>query len=188
MFNQQDVNYENLKGLFVEQNGYISIPAADFHRKTDDGPVNIQLIDNLGIENKSIQFGNQLKRVLDPRARFKSSVEYDFYLFWPGWVTVYTYALPVSPLNTLENADYMYRIDDNIVIRPDIESGEHTDEWKENVLRNCAIKKHRYFIPTAGKHSFKLICAAQGMVIQKIVIDTGGLQESYLGPESTKVE
>lgn len=188
VFNPQDVTNDDLNGLFVEQNGYISIPVADFHRKTNDDPVNVQIINNIGIENKSIQFGNPLKRILDPGARFKTSVEYDFYLFSPGWVTVHTYALPVWPLNPLENADFMYRIDDNIVIRPDITAGEYSEEWKENVLRNCAINKYRYFIPTAGKHTFKLMCAAQGMVIQKIVIDTGGLKESYLGPESTMVE
>jgi hypothetical protein len=187
-FNPQNVNQEDLKGLFVEQNGYISIPSADFHRKTDDDPVNVQLIEGLGIENRSIQFGDPNKRVLDPGARFESFVEYDFYLFSPGWVTIYTYALPVFPLNQLENADYLYCIDNNNLINPDIEAGETSDEWKENVLMNCAINNHRYFIPTAGKHTFKLMCTTQGMVIQKIVIDTGGLKESYLGPESSKIE
>jgi hypothetical protein len=187
-FNPQNVTDDELKGLFVEQNGYISIPAADFHRKKDDDPVNVQIIENLGVENRAIQFGDPLKRVLEPKARFRTSVEYDFYLFTPGWVTVYTYALPVAPLNPLENANYKYQIDNNIFRWPDIKAGEHSDEWKENVLRNCAIKKDRYFIPTAGKHTFKLMNAAQGMVMQKIVIDTGGLKESYLGPESTKVE
>ena len=187
-FNPQNVDQEDLKGLFVEQNGYISIPAADFHRKTDDDPVNILTINGLGIEDRSIQFGDPDKRVLDPRASFRSSVEYDFYLFSAGWVTIYTYALPVFPLNQLENAGYMYLIDNNILIGPNIKAEEYSDEWKENVLRNYAITKHRYFIPSAGKHTFKLMCTAQGMVIQKIVMDTGGLKESYLGPESSKVE
>ncbi|MFA9370861.1 MAG: glycosyl hydrolase 115 family protein [Labilibaculum antarcticum] len=188
VFNPQNVDQEELNGLFVEQNGYISIPAADFHRKNNTDPMDIQLIPGLGIENKSIQFGDPLKRNMDPRKRFKTSVEYDFYLFTPGWVTIQTYALPVFPLNKLEKAEYSYRIDDDILIRPNIESGEYSDDWKENVLRNFAINEHRYFIPKAGKHTFKLMSTTQGMVIQKIGIDSGGLKDSYLGPESSKIE
>ena len=149
--------------------------------------MNIEVVNGLGVEGRSVQFGDPNKRVLDPRATFKSSVEYDFYLFSPGWVTIHTYALPVFPLNLLEGDNYSYIIDNNVLIRPDISAGEYSDEWKENVLRNCAITSYRYFIPAAGKHTLKLMCGTQGLVIQKIVIDTGGLKESYTGPGSTEL-
>ena len=187
-FRPQNVKTEDLKGLFVEQNGYVSIPAADFHRKSEDAAVQIQVIEGLGIENKSIQFGEPRKRILDPNASFKASVDYDFFTFSSGWITVYIYALPVFPLNSFEKAKYEFRIDDGMFYRPEIEAGEYSEEWKGNVLRNFTVNTIRYYLPTAGKHTLKLNGKTQGIVIQKIIMDTGGLKDSYLGPGSSKVE
>lgn len=185
-FSPQNVKLEELEGLFTEQNGCISIPAADFHRKSNDRNVEVQIIDGLGIENKSIQFGDPRKRVLDSRATFKASTEYDFYSFSSGWVTIMVYTLPVFPLNPTENTSYELRIDNGLIKRPDIEAKEYSDEWKENVLKNAAVNTIKYYLPAGGKHCLKISCKSQGMVIQKIIIDAGGLKNSYLGPESSK--
>ncbi|MBN1996310.1 glycosyl hydrolase 115 family protein [candidate division KSB1 bacterium] len=187
-FKPANVKKEDLKGLFVEQNGYISIPAADFHRKRDNREVELIVIDGLGIENKSIQFGDPLKRLLNPRASIDIDVEYDFYVFQSGTVKVYTYALPVFPLNPLEKASYALTVDKGLVFKPDIAAGEYSDTWKQNVLRNYTVSKSELYLPAPGKHTLKISGITQGMVIQKIVIDTGGLKDSYTGPESTFVE
>lgn len=38
----------------------------------------------------------------------------------------------------------------------------------------------------AGKHTLKIWMLEPGIVLQRIVIDTGGLRPSYLGPEESK--
>lgn len=183
-FQPQGVDTEQLKGLFIEQNGYISIPAADFHRKKETENVKVITIYGLSIENKAIQFG-------DPRKSYRYmnvSTEYDFYAFSTGWIKVYVYVLPVFPLNSSQGARYAISIDDDIIYRHDIATKEYNDKWNENVLRNSAITESDIFLDEPGRHTLKIMSLTQGMVIQKIVIDIGGLKQSYTGPLSSKVE
>ena len=186
-FQPQQVSHEDLKGLFVEQNGMISIPAAGFHRKNEKSKEEIVIIDGLGIENRSIQFGDPCKRILDPKVTNSSSVEYDFYTFTAGRIQVYVYALPVFPLNSLEGASYAFSIDNGLVFEHDIKAPEYSDVWKQNVLRNCSVTKSDDYLASPGKHTLTLSGITQGMVIQKIVMDMGGLKKSYTGPETTRV-
>ena len=55
-------------------------------------------------------------------------------------------------------------------------------KWVANNIIET-ISKHKQLVP--GKHSLRIRPLAAGMVLQKIVIDLGGLQPSYLGPEET---
>ncbi|HEY0724041.1 MAG TPA: hypothetical protein VGD41_08685, partial [Pyrinomonadaceae bacterium] len=42
-------------------------------------------------------------------------------------------------------------------------------------------------VATAGAHTLKIYMVDAGVVLDKIVIDTGGLKPSYLGPPETRV-
>jgi len=47
--------------------------------------------------------------------------------------------------------------------------------------------KHK--IETAGKHTLRFLAKEPGLVLQKILINTGGLKSSYLGaPESKYIK
>jgi hypothetical protein len=67
------------------------------------------------------------------------------------------------------------------------QSRENSFEWKNNVIRNCAINTATISLDKPGKHTFKLTTGDPGMVIQKIVIDLGGMKRSYLGPPTTLI-
>ena len=55
------------------------------------------------------------------------------------------------------------------------------------MYRNSTINAVTLNIDKPGKHTLKLICSDPGMIIQKVVIDMGGMKRSYLGPETTIV-
>ena len=68
-------------------------------------------------------------------------------------------------------------------------AGFATDDpqvWYDSVLKNCRVNKSTLYVKKPGKHTLQIRCGDPGVVIQKIVIDMGGLKRSYLGPESTK--
>ncbi|WP_277510997.1 glycosyl hydrolase 115 family protein [Ereboglobus sp. PH5-5] len=198
VFNPRVPSLDEIAGLYVEDNGCVSIPAAGFHRKTENAKVKMRIIPNLGFEDVSVQLGDPTA----PRhgaANLKSpGLEYDFYTFHHGSVDVYTYALPTFPLYSdtgfagHESTNIQTRfgicIDNGAVLTPTSSSFEYAKDWYENVLRNCAIKKTTLHISKPGRHTLRVICGDPGIVLQKIVIDLGGMKRAYMGPPSTRVE
>ena len=58
----------------------------------------------------------------------------------------------------------------------------------ESVLKNCRINKTTLHIDKPGKHTVKIICGDAGTVLQKVVLDFGGMKRSYMGPQPTRNE
>lgn len=79
-------------------------------------------------------------------------------------------------------------IDEGPVMNPSTSSFEYAQIWYESVLKNCRINKTTLHIDKPGKHTVKIICGDAGTVLQKIVLDFGGMKRSYLGPQPTRQE
>lgn len=198
VFNPLMPKVKELKGIFVEDNGYVSIPGADFQRKVEDKDIKMQMIDHLGFEDRSVMIGDPTAPVINPKRNDAPYVAYDFYTFNYGSVDVYTYLLPVFPLtndrdmgfheSSNQQTKYAVCIDDGAIATPSSSSPEYSQTWSENVLRNAAINKSVLHIDKPGWHTLKIKVGDPGMVIQKVVIDFGGMKRSYLGPPPTKVK
>ena len=197
VFNPATPSIADLKGLFVEDNGVISIAGADFHRKRENDDIKMQFIENLGFENRSVMIGDPTAKQQNPRDNASPGLEYDFYTFQRGPVDVYTYVLPVFPLSShrdfgfheqaTSQTRYAVCINDGPVALPSSSAPEYSQTWYENVLRNAAVNKSTFYIDKPGKHTVHIKCGDPGMVIQKIVLDFGGMKKSYLGPNVTRV-
>lgn len=198
VFNPSSPALTGMDTLFVQHNGYVSINAADFHRKVENDDVKIELIPNLGVENVSVQLGNPMAPVQRTGSSIVPRVEYDFYTFEQGSVDVYTYVLPTFTLSsdkdyagheaTTIETRYGVCIDDGPVMNPSTSSFEYAQTWYESVLKNCRINKTTLHIHKPGKHTVKVLCGDPGTVLQKIVLDFGGMKRSYLGPQPTKTK
>jgi hypothetical protein len=57
--------------------------------------------------------------------------------------------------------------------------------WERNVLRAAALAVSDATVAAAGKHTLKIWMMDPGVVMDKIVVDFGGLAPSYLGPPET---
>lgn len=132
------------------------------------------------------------------RSRDVPCAEYDFYAFDAGSVDVYTYVLPTFPLhadrdfrigeNTNTDTKYSVQIDDGALATPSSSHVEYSQVWFESVLRNCAVNKSTLHIDKPGRHTLRIRVGDPGIVLQKIVLDFGGMKRSYLGPQSTLIE
>lgn len=186
---------DSLRNVAVEVNEYVSIPGALFNRKKESDAIKIVVLDELGIEGSSVQMGDPTAPVNDPRRSDSPYLEYDFYTLSRGMATVYTYVLPLFPLSTNRNmsfhefstsqTSYGLSIDDGAASYPTSSSAEYTQQWADNVIRNAAINKSALYIDKPGFHRLKIITGDPGMIVQKIVIDMGGMKRSYSGPPST---
>lgn len=188
VFNPQSPSVAQLQGMYVEDNGCVSINAGKFHRKVENDQVKICSVKGLGYENDCVQLGEAAQSVSHMGSTDKTpKAEYDFYTFNGGNATVYVYALPLFPVDSKHDTRYGIMIDDGMVQWMTTSAKEYSSQWRLNVFRNSAVSVINMNVGTPGKHTFKLFCADPGMIIQKIVIDFGGMKRSYLGPDVTLV-
>ncbi len=55
-------------------------------------------------------------------------------------------------------------------------------DWEKSVSDNSRTSKTKHLISSPGYHTLKIWMIGPGVVLQKIVVNTGGLKPSYLGP------
>lgn len=198
LFNPTAPSRAELRGIYVENNGCISIPAAGCHRVRENDRIKITVVEDLGIEGPALQLGDPTAPLQIFRSRDVPCAEYDFYAFDAGSVDVYTYVLPTFPLhadrdfrigeNTNTDTKYSVQIDDGALATPSSSHVEYAQVWFESVLRNCAVNKSTLHIDKPGRHTLRIRVGDPGIVLQKIVLDFGGMKRSYLGPQSTLIE
>lgn len=198
LFNPTAPSRAELRGIYVENNGCVSIPAAGCHRVRENDRIKITVVEDLGIEGPALQLGDPTAPLQIFRSRDVPCAEYDFYAFDAGSVDVYTYVLPTFPLhadrdfrigeNTNTDTKYSVQIDDGALATPSSSHVEYAQVWFESVLRNCAVNKSTLHIDKPGRHTLRIRVGAPGIVLQKIVLDFGGMKRSYLGPQSTLIE
>ena len=198
LFNPTAPSRAELRGIYIENNGCVSIPAAGCHRVRENDRIKITAVEDLGIEGPALQLGDPTAPLQIFRSRDVPCAEYDFYAFDAGSVDVYTYVLPTFPLhadrdfrigeNTNTDTKYSVQIDDGALATPSSSHVEYSQVWFESVLRNCAVNKSTLHIDKPGRHTLRIRVGDPGIVLQKIVLDFGGMKRSYLGPQSTLIE
>lgn len=181
----------NYKG-FIETNGYISMHAGNFTTAVANGRSAWNPAPGLGHTNKSllasvtpsITSGN-----IDTASIRKNAavVSYDFYSFSTNQPTFSFYTLPTHPLNANAGMRYGVCIDDGPTTILDFETVGRSEEWKQNVLRNSAIKTWKGKPLKPGKHTLKIYTIDPGVVLDRILVSFDDVPQSYsVVPESIK--
>ena len=55
-------------------------------------------------------------------------------------------------------------------------------EWEKSVSDNFRVGKSHHTLTHPGYHTLKIWMVDPGVVLQKIVVNAGGVKPSYLGP------
>ena len=180
------------KNVFVGDNGVISIEAEYYSEEDQQSGASWKLIGGLGRESDAMGAFPVTALPFNPDDLNKApSLSYDFYSASGGCATLHFYCLPEQPIN----ADYQLRfavsIDGgkSVIVNAALKEAmdENNPEWQTNVLRAAAIPECQMMIRAKGKHTLKIIMVDPTVVIDKMVIDMGGLKPSYFGPAETKV-
>ena len=179
-------------GVFVESDGYISIEAANYSRAVEPAPIRWLTIPNLGRTHHSVTPTPVTHEAQTPGGD-SARLEYRIYVHEPVEVQVHTYLSPSFDFMGGDGLLYGISFDDaepQIVnmhdegsLKPDI---YHAD-WNRMVANNSQLSTTTHVLDTPGEHVLKFWMVEPGVVLQKIVIDTGGLQPSYLGPPESQV-
>jgi hypothetical protein len=86
-----------------------------------------------------------------------------------------------------EGLKYAISIDDGTQQTEILNEGEkNVRTWEKWVADNIIIKTSTHRIKEKGKHVIHFWMISPAVVLQKIVVDFGGVKPSYLGPPETK--
>jgi hypothetical protein len=61
-------------------------------------------------------------------------------------------------------------------------AGDGNREWEESVKNSIRIVKSAHTLSEPGQHTLKVWMVDPAVVLQRIVVNTGGVRPSYLGP------
>lgn len=176
---------------FIENEGVVSIEAANYTNKFDTKNISWNVVPNLGRTDSSLIIEQS---TIDSQSLSKNSprVEYDFTIFDEGDFTIHTFVSPTQDFKKQGGLKFAIAIDDEEPQIVNINEGEikpdweYAEWWKTSVGNNIKVSLSKHKIKTAGKHTLKVWMIDSGIVFQKFVIDSGELKPSYLGPEESK--
>jgi len=163
---------------FVESNGYLSIEAENFSRASGSD-AHWQIIEGLGRSGHSITvLPTNATPITDPETILNHSpcVEYDLYLFRTGPLKLTLNCSPSYPINGDFGQRVAVSLDDQTCQIIEYEKGNR------DVMSNLMTLHGDLQVDRPGQHVLKIRMVDPGIVIDKIILDTGGLKESYLGP------
>ncbi|HEV8284156.1 MAG TPA: glycosyl hydrolase 115 family protein [Chitinophagaceae bacterium] len=173
------------ENIFYEFDGYISLQAAHYTKKID-GNIHSKIIPDIGRDGDGITTFPVTANEQNSNAN-SPHLEYEVYTYDNGTVKVNAYFSPTLNFhNDSTGLKYAISIDDE---QPQIISINKEDNdvrtWGQWVSNNIIIKTSNHTINKHGKHVVKYWMVNSGMVLQKIVVDFGGVKPSYLGPAET---
>ncbi len=172
---------------FVEGNGYVSMEAEHYNKAVNKAPVRWLRIPNLGRTLSGMMPLPVTAKSQSPKAD-SPRLEYRIYIFNSGKVKVNVYMSPTQNFYNTEGLRYAISFDDeqpqiiNIHVNDTIPDWKYPPAWNKAVSENIKVMTSEHLLEKPGEHVLKFWMVDPGIVLQKIVVDAGGLKPSYLGP------
>jgi Glycosyl hydrolase family 115/Gylcosyl hydrolase family 115 C-terminal domain len=175
-------------GDFVERDGVVSIHVGNFAGKNDlPSGAGWRSVPGLGRTGSAVTVLPSTATIAPTAA---PSLDYRFHITTNHPATLHVRLLPTHPLVSGQGLRLAVSIDGAAPLPLAVTSGfdPKSKEWSNRVLSNAAeatIKLPNILKP--GAHTLRLIAVDAGVVVDKIVLDLGGLKPSYDGPAETRV-
>jgi hypothetical protein len=167
--------------IFQEKNGYVSIEAENFARMSNSDRIHWEVIPDFGKTKSGV---TTFPQNAYPKADENIWLEYDINFESKGEFEVQLLLAPT--LNFNHNKGLRYEISfDNETPQIVNFNGHYKGElgrWQsEHIIKS--VTKHS--VKQTGKHTLRFRVLEPGIVLEKLLINTGRLKPSYLGaPES----
>ena len=184
-FNPSEPASGSLKG-FGEADGFVSIEAEHYSKKTDAGLNRWIKIPNYGHTLSGMRADAPAEAMSTP-GKDSPCLEYPMYLFSRGTVQVESFIGPTLSFMPGRAVRYAVSFDDEapqeITIVPKVFEGYSTNPaWSKSVKNNAHKANSTHPIKAPGYHTLKIWMVDPAVVVEKIVVNTGGVKPSYLGP------
>lgn len=184
-----EVTRATLEG-FAEADGYVSIEPEHATRKIEAGSFRWSKIDDYGRTLSGMRAEAPIDAPSATPPAGAACLEYRMYLFSGGRVEVNTIVSPTLNFVPGRGLRYAVSFDDEapqvVTLVPDGFQAAHSNmDWERTVADNARTGLSTHTLAGPGYHTLKLWTVDPGVVLQKLVVDCGGLRPSYLGPPET---
>jgi hypothetical protein len=169
---------------FYEKNGIVSMEAAHYSNAQSRG-MQWKVIPGIGRTGDGVtSFPVTYRTTLSTASPF---LQYNFTSYSKGACSVQLYFSPTLDLFHEGGLKVAVSIDDEAPQVITINKNDNdTKTWEGWVASNSIVTSSKHILLAPGKHHLRYWMISPAVVLQKIVVNTGGLQSSYLGPEETR--
>ncbi|MEI6948163.1 glycosyl hydrolase 115 family protein [Paraflavisolibacter sp. H34] len=171
--------------VFYEQEGYVSLEAEHYTRAVPAGGLSWKVIPDIGRTGSAIT--TFPVTAPDQQPGKGARLEYDFYTYDTGRVVLQAFFSPTLNFPGGDGLKYAVSLDGEapqvITLNKDDNDGRAWGSWvSDNIIR----KRSEHRLRTPGRHTLTYWPVSPAVLLQKVVLDLGGLQPSYLGPQETR--
>jgi hypothetical protein len=185
-FNPSEISPETLTG-FVEQEGVVSMEAEHFSANREQDECKWIRTEDFGHTLSGMRGVTPVDHPPLKPGVDAPVLEYRMYLFTTGTVEVlatFSPALNFMPGRALQ---YGVSFDDappvtEELVPADFFAQNGNGDWEKSVSDNQRTSYTMHKITSPDYHTLKIWLVDPGVTLQKIVVNTGGLKGSYLGP------
>ncbi|KFF05680.1 glycosyl hydrolase 115 family protein [Flavobacterium reichenbachii] len=175
---------ETAQKVFLEKEGYVSIEAEHFSKVNNSDKIHWEVIPDFGKTKSGITV---FPSNLYPDSKENIFVEYEMNFTSTGDFKVELLLAPTLNFNSNKGLRYEISFDGEKPQQVNFNANYRGElgKWQaEHMIHSVTSHK----ILKTGRHTLRFRVLDPGIVLQKILIDTGALKSSYLGaPESASI-
>ena len=177
----------NTAVLFYEYDHVVSMEAAHWTRAVNSKNITWKVIPDIGRAESGVStFPVTAASTLTASS---PHVEYEFYSYDSGKPEVNLYFSPTLNFHNNEGLQYAVSIDDETPQTFSLNKDDNnTRIWESWMASNIIIKRSMHESGKAGRHVLKYWMISPAVVLQKLVVDFGGMPATYLGAPETKTK
>jgi len=167
---------------FVEGNGYVSMEAEHYSNAVAPSPIHWLRIPDFGRTLSGMMPAPVTSASRTP-AGDSPRLEYRMFLFDSGAVKVTAYLSPtLNFAGAAHGLRYAISLDDESPQVVNITADSSLKAWEQSVSDNVTTMVTTHQVAHPGEHRLKFWMVDPGVVLEKLVVDAGGVRPSYLGP------
>jgi hypothetical protein len=172
---------------FVEGEGFVSIEPEHFTSNTDAGSNRWIKIQDYGRTLSGMRATQPVNATSAVPGKDSPCLEYRMCLFSTGAVEVVTITSPSLNFAPGRGLRLAVSFDDETpqvvtLVPADYKAQNGNRDWEKTVGDNARYARSTHSLAKPGYHTLKFWMVDPGVVLQKIVVDLGGVKPSYLGP------
>ncbi|WP_155833084.1 glycosyl hydrolase 115 family protein [Hymenobacter swuensis] len=168
---------------------YVSVEAENYSRAMNAGGISWQRLPDLGRTAGAVTTFPVTAAATEAPGGGSPHLEYRFTLAQAGPVTVHAYMAPTLNFPGGSGLRYAVSIDDEAPQLINLHTGLVADNgnrpWEKAVADNILLKTSAHTLAQPGEHVLRFWRVDPGVVLEKLVISTGPLPATYLGPPPT---